>query len=61
VSQGQNVTEVPIGSKCHSGRGKLERNVQAALMSLLNVARDAHISTYFLKDGTSMYSIDYDS
>ncbi len=31
MSQGQNVTvDVLIGSKCHSGRGELGRNVQAA-------------------------------
>jgi hypothetical protein len=31
VSHGQNVTvDVLIGSKCHSGRSELGRNVQAA-------------------------------
>ncbi len=31
VSQGQNfIVDVPIGSKCHSGRNELGRNVQAA-------------------------------
>jgi hypothetical protein len=35
VSHGQNVTvDVLIGSKCHSGRSELGRNVQAACLQL---------------------------
>jgi hypothetical protein len=35
VSHGQNVTvDVLIGSKCHSGRSELGRNVQAAFFFL---------------------------
>jgi hypothetical protein len=39
VSHGQNVTvDVLIGSKCHSGRSELGRNVQAANPRLLDFA-----------------------
>jgi hypothetical protein len=39
VSHGQNVTvDVLIGSKCHSGRSELGRNVQAAFISSFDYA-----------------------
>jgi hypothetical protein len=40
VSHGQNVTvDVLIGSKCHSGRSELGRNVQAAISLFPAAAR----------------------
>ncbi len=38
MSHGQNVTvDVPIGSKCHSGRSELGRNVQAPIVPLSSI------------------------
>ncbi len=46
VSHGQNVTvDVLIGSKCHSGRSELGRNVQAALLLVFgNILFRRHIT-----------------
>jgi hypothetical protein len=57
VSQGQNVTmDVPIGSKCHSGRSELGRNVQAAflnitiLFGLCNILKTSGYTLFLLRN-----------
>jgi hypothetical protein len=46
VSHGHNVTvDVLIGSKCHSGRSELGRNVQAAQITALVLCRYGSFTT----------------